>query len=820
MFLKRNLILFCILIPLLSSLQFSQVNNARVYTLPIGRVTVSPNIRPYPSNIQQYEVDAKTMGGNTNKIFAAWKSYGPVYNGTGFCFSSNGGGTWSGNYQMFMPNSGDPGVWIWPAGSLWEGTLGISVIGGYSIVSSFSTNNGSSWQAPVNVGGNGADKNLSAVDDIPSSPYFGRVYTVWTDIEPPNVLRIVGSYTTNGGVSWIGYQPISPAPPANHLCQGADVAIGPGGIVYLTWATGFSNGQNSTEDYLGFAKSTNGGVNWTSNNNVLDINGIRTSNLYNGFRANSFPRIAVDKSGGARNGWIYIVTSEKDILPSRDMADICLCRSTDGGVTWTHTLVNQDPYGKYNYHPAITIDPNENIAVSYYDQRNTISPVTDYYMSFSTNGGDNWYDFQVSDHNFTPAPIPPLSGAENGDYTGLVFSNGKFWPFWNDNSTGVSQVWTAGISIQLFVNDIACDQFLDLPQAYSINYPFIIKALARNFGTANETNVPVKFFINNNLVSTSIVNFSVNQIDTISNSWNPSAAGTYQLMYVSALAGDEDRTNDTVKTTVQVFSSLPPLCENFEQSLFPPANWSLSGEFWLRAAGISGFGSGQGSAEYNMWNAPQYYDESLITSAFQPVGSSTGILYMDMAYSPFTLNGTLLQDSLIIFTSTNGGTSWASVSRLGPLQLQTASSIDSEFHPLANQWVKRSFVLPAGTNRIKFLGKSQFGNNLYLDSICAQDVIGITNNNQGVPTEYSLSQNYPNPFNPTTNIKYQITKNNNVKLTVFDILGKEVEVLVNEKQTPGAYSINWNADKYSSGVYFYKIESGSFTSVKKMILLK
>src|SRR6266487_731658 len=109
MFKLQNLIFLCILILLFPSIQYSQFNNDRIFTLPVGRVTISPNIRPYPSTVNEYEVDAKTMGGNTNKIFAAWKSYGPSYNGTGFSLSADGGNSWSGNYQMFMPNSGDPG---------------------------------------------------------------------------------------------------------------------------------------------------------------------------------------------------------------------------------------------------------------------------------------------------------------------------------------------------------------------------------------------------------------------------------------------------------------------------------------------------------------------------------------------------------------------------------------------------------------------------------------------------------------------------------------------------------------------------------------
>jgi hypothetical protein len=105
------------------------------------------------------------------------------------------------------------------------------------------------------------------------------------------------------------------------------------------------------------------------------------------------------------------------------------------------------------------------------------------------------------------------------------------------------------------------------------------------------------------------------------------------------------------------------------------------------------------------------------------------------------------------------------------------------------------------------------------------DSIFITGGNvihNSMPQKYSLSQNYPNPFNPVTKIKYSIPQNNiNVKLTVFDLLGREVEVLVNEIQKAGEYEITFDGSSLSSGMYFYKIQAGSeFTDVKKMILIK
>jgi uncharacterized delta-60 repeat protein len=93
-------------------------------------------------------------------------------------------------------------------------------------------------------------------------------------------------------------------------------------------------------------------------------------------------------------------------------------------------------------------------------------------------------------------------------------------------------------------------------------------------------------------------------------------------------------------------------------------------------------------------------------------------------------------------------------------------------------------------------------------------------NNEEIPAEFSLEQNYPNPFNPTTNFEYRISNFGFVSLKVFDVLGNEVATLVNEEKPAGAYQITFNAYGLSSGVYFYKLQAGSFVKTKKMILLK
>jgi len=95
-------------------------------------------------------------------------------------------------------------------------------------------------------------------------------------------------------------------------------------------------------------------------------------------------------------------------------------------------------------------------------------------------------------------------------------------------------------------------------------------------------------------------------------------------------------------------------------------------------------------------------------------------------------------------------------------------------------------------------------------------------NNNSVPTVllFNLYENYPNPFNPSTTIKFSLKEYSGVKLTVYDIMGRELKVLVNQSLSPGVHSINFDGSNLSSGIYFYVLSSGSQNICKKMILLK
>ncbi|MCX6163525.1 MAG: T9SS type A sorting domain-containing protein, partial [Ignavibacteriae bacterium] len=109
--------------------------------------------------------------------------------------------------------------------------------------------------------------------------------------------------------------------------------------------------------------------------------------------------------------------------------------------------------------------------------------------------------------------------------------------------------------------------------------------------------------------------------------------------------------------------------------------------------------------------------------------------------------------------------------------------------------------------------------NVLIDSVRLHKTSGIENNIE-IIDGFKLYDNFPNPFNPTTNIKYQIANNKYVVLRIYNVLGKEVETLVNEKQSQGTYEFKWDGSNYPSGIYFYKLTSEGFSGTKRMILLK
>ena len=104
-------------------------------------------------------------------------------------------------------------------------------------------------------------------------------------------------------------------------------------------------------------------------------------------------------------------------------------------------------------------------------------------------------------------------------------------------------------------------------------------------------------------------------------------------------------------------------------------------------------------------------------------------------------------------------------------------------------------------------------------ALAAQGTVTDAERTSGSPLEFGLLQNYPNPFNPATQIRYEVLRTSHVRLVVYDLLGREVAVLVNEQKLPGYHQIQWNTT-VPSGIYFYRLQAGGFVETKKLVLLR
>ena len=152
-----------------------------------------------------------------------------------------------------------------------------------------------------------------------------------------------------------------------------------------------------------------------------------------------------------------------------------------------------------------------------------------------------------------------------------------------------------------------------------------------------------------------------------------------------------------------------------------------------------------------------------------------------------------------VFLSTNYGASWTGINQ--GFSINTSSS------------------LTFSTNTYSFATTSTtLNSNLWRRPL--SEILKVQNTNTETPSAYSLSQNYPNPFNPTTNIKFSIVKTGQAKLIVYDVQGREVQTLVNERLQPGTYEAAFDGSALNTGIYFYKLITGTFSETKKMLLIK
>ena len=486
-----------------------------------------PKFRIYPGTLTQTEPVAAVNPLNSSVIFvsAVTVNISGGFKSEGVYVSTDGGYNWTGSDtcsgQSIINHGGDPGVAITDNGRLILSHIGYLYPGMYS---NYSDDLAATWSPNNEITSNQSeDKGTLTIDKSPQSAFHGRLYLTWVDIvNSPRTVQI--SYSTDNGISWSQPIQVNPNPPTNST--GTSITIDQHGRLYLCWA-GYTSTYPYHEDYIGFATSYDGGVSWNVNQDIIDMNGIagvlpEKSNI----KVNGLPQIEIDKSGGPRNGWLYIITTEKNNSPAGSDPDIIFHRSTDEGVTWSQGIrVNQDPVndGRIQYFPYINVDDSGDINILSYDDRNTSSDSTSVFITRSTDGGDNWSEFEIKNTTFKPKPIAGGSSGYQGDHIGLISRNNYLNAFWMADYSGIYQVWSVVVDKNILGIK---EQINNTPSSFT---------LYQNYPNPFNPSTTIEYDLNKSgFVSLKLYDLRGRELTSLVNQYQP--AGTYKINVSSHLS--------------------------------------------------------------------------------------------------------------------------------------------------------------------------------------------------------------------------------------------------------------------------------------------
>jgi hypothetical protein len=356
--------------------------------------------------------------------------------------SDDAGYTWQ-EAQLVSPTHGvwgDPVMLCDTAGDFYFFHLSNPPVGSWidRIVCQKTSTLGGEFNDGTAMGLNGTkaqDKHWAAVDWKNNN-----IYVTWTQFDqygtpdPSLYSNIMFSKSTDAGMSW------SPAIQINtvsgdcldddNTTEGAVPCVGPEGQIYVAWAGPAG---------LVFDRSLDQGETWLEDDIfVSDIGGGWAYDIPAIYRANGLPVTTCDTSGGPFNGTIYINWTDQRNGPGD--TDVWLVKSTDGGNTWSAPIrVNDDPPGKQQFFTWMALDQtNGHLWFVFYDRRNYEDSNTDVYMALSTDGGETFINFPVSE-----SPFIPSTGVFFGDYTNLTVHNNVIRPIWARCHNNEMSIWTA-----------------------------------------------------------------------------------------------------------------------------------------------------------------------------------------------------------------------------------------------------------------------------------------------------------------------------------------------------------------------------------------
>jgi len=370
-------------------------------------------------------------------------------------YSTDAGATWEnitlGTARIGWASSNDPSVCFDHNGK------GYLVYGGFKregnvqfgengVFISSTTDGGKTWgmkhtaviihTGPQTADSTFEDKYYIHADTAATSPYRGHLYIPWKRVvNRDSSTQIVISKSTDEGATWSTPTYVSDRFPRTSedttFGQSFPLArTGPDGSVHLVWNSG-------TEDALRYARSMDGGTTWSAPRIIhtykpfgtkSTINGQTNSRVKGVVRAECYPTLTIDNTGGARNGWLYL-TWAADNYPN-----VYFSRSTDNGTTWSPARIVHSDTTNDQFWSWISLDPTSGeIAIMYSDSRDDVDNIlVNTYVSWSSDGGTTWLDRRIGDDVNDLRRNPFQGNTFAGDYSGCDFYNGIVYPSWVD----------------------------------------------------------------------------------------------------------------------------------------------------------------------------------------------------------------------------------------------------------------------------------------------------------------------------------------------------------------------------------------------------
>lgn len=588
-------------------------------------------------------------------------------------------------------------------------------------------------------------------------------YLVGQKSVSPNDAVVMKS--TNGGANWQALPFSVPGrPPINDL-------------YFVDASTGYLCGESQN-----IYKTTDGGVSWTyttaTTQSGMSFEAIYFVNALTGFSA-GFSGITVKTTNGGTN-WTTLSSGTSDVhtiyfvnatTGFRGDNSGGFYKTTNAGTNWVYSLVTDSNSVVYSLECIKFIDANTG-----YMSGSKSSPARGVIYK-TTNGGANWKTVFITNYNITGVFATSTTDAYAVGYATDVFKT----------SNGGASWFTQNLSLS--IPNSASVFFLNTTTGYVVEDGVVFKTT--NGGAGSETHTISGF-----------VRYNDNSQPVIEG-------------LVKAIRLDRNTGNILVLDSAQIQSNGSYFLPHVPQDTVD-------------------IGVYPNSTTTNDW-VITYYPSTIYWQNVTQLYPTTNLTNINI-YAIRMINNS-------VNNSVNGKVMRLTDVMLGNLKdaIVYAKSGNSfvRFGVSDNNGVYHLPSLPSGplkliVNRLGFTGDSITVNvspTTHLDSInfyLNRVYVGIIKISSEIPGTFILYQNYPNPFNPVTKIEYDIPQNIShslragqlVKLSVFDILGKEVAALVNENQSPGKYRVTFDGRGLPSGVYYYKLETNGLKNVRPMILLK